>query len=84
MNNASDWIDSSAWESSSDWETVSDQLSLDRPVLKADVPKLAEVPLKTMLTSPSLEWLAPILSYSHPHKGYELQMVRFKIILRFL
>ena len=60
---------------SSDWETVSEDGSFDRPVLKADVSKLAEVPLKTMLKSKTLEWMAPILSYSHPHKGYELAMV---------
>ena len=67
---------STIMDNSADWETVSDDVSFERPVLKSDVPKLAEVPLKTMLNFGSIEWMAPILNYSCSHKGYELQIVR--------
>ena len=61
----------------SDWETISDDLSLDRPVLKHDLPHLTEVPLKSQVAYPSLKWMEKCLTYSNAHKGYELQMVIF-------
>ena len=64
-----------------DWETTSETSdptpdSFERPVQQHDLSKLAEIPVKTLVSqSESVSWMAPVLNYSNPHKGYELAMV---------
>ena len=64
-----------------EWETTSDTsddmpASFERPVQRQDLPKLAEIPVRTLVQqSETVSWLSSVLSYSNPHKGYERLMV---------
>ena len=60
----------------SEWETVSESDSLDRPLLKAELHRLTEIPMRVLTESDSIKWFAPVLNYKNDNKCYELIMVK--------